>query len=223
MIEVWVAAGEALEATVDAEGDVALALLTDCSDARSCLVGADEGPPGGVERLAYRAPGPGDSLLTLVLECVGDTCGAYDLRVEISEAAPSLLAEDCASAEAGPVLGVGAHEIVEPLGGSDDLDLPIGACTGGRTPGPDGFVRVGLAAGQSVDVEAATAAGDVEVYLLDSCLPAPSCVAGAGGAAKGAPERLRFTHPGPGPAEYLLGFDCQSLLCADLTATVTIE
>jgi hypothetical protein len=82
LISVRVGAGERLTAAYTSVDDGAVYLLAECSDAGSCVAGADSELERRTERLDWMNEGEEVSL-TLVLDCYGMPCGDYTLELDI--------------------------------------------------------------------------------------------------------------------------------------------
>ena len=134
-----------------------------------------------------------------------------------------VLSDTCAEATALDRVASGTTALAADLTGlGDDLNLAAGTCTRGATNGTDAFVAIDVLAGQLVTV---THNNDdnAAVYLVEDCLDATSCVAGADNDPDpGATEIVQWWNTSPNDATVYAAFDCAGATCGYADAEVRV-
>ncbi|MCB9682871.1 MAG: hypothetical protein H6733_15495 [Alphaproteobacteria bacterium] len=163
---------------------------------------------------------PGYDLLDTDTDTEVDTEVDSDTDVVVPTLAP---ADTCAGGRDGDLLLPGTYE-----GTLDGLTASgFGPrCTGMAVPeGVDGFTRVEVPAGATIDVAFEVRDIDSAVYLLRSCGAPEACVVGADRYFAGAAESVSYTNSTDEAGVVLLGLSVVSATDAagpfDLTVTIT--
>lgn len=185
---VTLAAGERLQATLDAPWDRALYAVTDCAMvARTCVAGSNSGNP---EHIDFTSAGGGTYYL--IVDGYGNNAGAFILDVTTSPAARG--GETCESAVVVPVAGGSFRSTTAGL--MHRYNPPL-SCTGFREQGADRAYRLHSQEGDVVEVQSAFDAGlDGALYVVRDCNNIMSCIAGADRNPAGQPEDLRYVARG---------------------------
>ncbi len=175
------AAGERLEATLDALWDASLYLVTNCAQAGdTCVAGSDSGNPEAIRFVAPRA-----GTYFLIVDGYGGARGRFDLDVQISP--PPRGGDVC---EAPVTVPGPAVRFVSTTRGMTDRYQGAGCLS--PQPGADRVYEATLETGDVVVAGATFDPGfDGSLYALDRCAP-ETCIAGSDGGGPGDAETLRF-------------------------------
>ncbi len=192
---------EAALAPVCFSGDVSISAFVDAyalADSQSCLGLRAVTPnlPLGSETLSFEATP------TLTQGALYDTC------------IDAVVGDDLATLTAGALLEVDTAPFTSVLDGL--------ACNGIATPGPEGHVRVELAAGESLDVTAwaMSQSDDFALMLVPTCTATAACVAHANSAD---PENLTYTNASATTEQWFLIVDSASTPTGPVLLDVQIE
>jgi hypothetical protein len=183
--QVALAAGERLQASLDAAWDSSLYLVESCANASgTCVDGDDSGNPETVDFTA-----PSARTYFLIVDGYGTASGPFSLTVTISP--PVSGGDTCQTAVTIPA---GGGSFQSTTAGLQNDYSPPSACTGFAANGPDQAYSIALSAGDVVDVLAEFATGlDGAVYAVTSCTDlANTCVEGADAELAGQAEIMRF-------------------------------
>lgn len=180
---VTLAAGERLQASLDAPWDASLYVVTDCAmAASSCVAGQDNGNP---EQVDYTATNAGTYFI--IVDGYGSARGAFTLDVTVTP--PVQGGDTCATAVMVPSGGGSFQSTTTGL--ANDYDPPI-ACTGYTQPGPDQVYAVAAAAGDVIEATSDFAMGlDGSLYVVTDCANLGASCTGADDGLGGQPESLR--------------------------------
>ena len=224
IVPVSVGAGEVVRATASDDDDLYVALLSNCGDGQSCVLGND-GITADAESLAWLNSTGATFQGFVVVGCVSGTCASSSLDLFIG-ADPLFVADTCADVSGLTPFGTGSYA----LGGTHlalaaDVQMAGGnACTGTPTGGTDALLPVQLAAGEELVVAYDAPAGDAQVYLVADCdNPEATCAASADALAGPGEEVLTYTNASGGQQTLSLVFDCRQATCDDFTANVVIR
>jgi hypothetical protein len=181
---VALAAGERLQASLDATWDSSIYLVENCANASgTCADGDDSGNP---ETIDFTAPSA--RTYFLIVDGYGTARGSFDLSVTISP--PVTGGDVCAQAVMIPAGGGSFQSTTAGL--ANDYD-PAPSCTGYAAPGPDRAYAIALSAGDVVEAVAQFESNlDGSIYAVTNCANLTTCVEGADAALAGQDEVMRF-------------------------------
>lgn len=166
--QVTLAAGERLQASLDATWDSALYLVRDCAmPGASCVAGQDNGNPEQIDFTAAQA-----GTYFLIVDGYNSAArGTYGLTVSVSPAVSG--GETCLAPIAVPP-GGGAFQSTT-VGLANDYAPPL-ACTGFANAGPDAVYAVAVEAGDVIEAVADFPAHDGALYAVSECGSYLNCV-----------------------------------------------
>jgi hypothetical protein len=151
--------------------DASLYLVTDCTDAGTCVLGKDTTGVSGIETAIWLNETGGPLRVYAVLDAFAEVTDDFQLDVYIDPLGSDVLVDSCVEAiDQGPV-GTGSYH--GTLAGHDDLLDPD--CAAAGASGGEGVVQVFLLPGQTLTVKANTPGGNPIVYLVTSCSIEASC------------------------------------------------
>ena len=165
------------------DDDEVLYLVTDCSDAATCLTGSDG---TGEEFITWR----NDTLLPqrvyVALDSSGAVSGEFRLDLDLTAADGDILVNTCSEAIAQGSVAPGNY------GGqlADHLNLLDPKCAASAAAG-EGMVQVVLASGETLQATATTPGATATLYLMSNCAIADSCFFAAFG------PSLSYTNDSP--------------------------
>ncbi len=204
------------------DADASAYLLTNCGLASTCVGGADnDAADAAPETLRWENTSGTVSTVYAVFDCADGTCTTIDGVITVNE--EPLLADTCGEAETWTPLATGTLSLSGTVSGfTGDLSLAAGGCTGATTPGPEGFLPVVIAAGQTLEASHEQSTQNASVYLLTDCSLASSCLAGRDLGGGGVSERLIWVNLTGSDVTAYVGFDCASNGCTDFNGTLQI-
>lgn len=166
----------------------AVYILSDCSQASSCLAGSDIDRSPNVHEVTNWFNDSEDPKEVYVgLDCTGldlsnfptpcDTVWTLDLTLQtLSD--PEMFDECLDARGAQQTLATGGY-LEEFVAYTDGLNPGVGGCTGTSMTGADAIMPFALDPGQTISANVTSNDGDVGVYVLSNCNDAFSCVAGS--------------------------------------------
>jgi hypothetical protein len=150
--------------------DASLYLVTDCSNALSCLVGRDSGARGDVEQIVWFNDTGAELRVYAVLDAFNDVTDMYNLDIIIESLGGDILVPTCVDAIAqGPAAAGSYHGSI-----SGYADLLEPSCAAPAT-GAEGMTQILLQPGERLIAEVEAPSGDPKLYLLSNCAIGDSC------------------------------------------------
>jgi hypothetical protein len=224
LVKVVVPPSNQLTATYNVlDGKPVAYLLTDCADASdgSCLVGDADTYASSTSpiTLTWLNDGPSDRVLYLALDAV-DANGLFTLDLAVREVNVLTPYETCEEALAAAPVASGSY-VGSLASFQNSLSMPS-TCTNYATAGRDGFVKVSLRAGETLDATYLTIGRDTSFYLLGDCAGTASvCLDGADATYSGQTESLSYT--ATTDRDVILGLDCFSSDNTDFTLELDLR
>ena len=207
-----------LEATVSGAMDMALYLVSDCTDTNAaCLVGSDRNGANAAENIVYANESGSDETLYLIVDSwlpVADM--SFTLQVALDE----IVTPD--NNTGATAIHVAGGDVVQgtTYGATDDYDPGAEGCTGAATPGQDVVYSLTMYPGRYMRA-AVSALWSVQLYLVTDYNDLTTCVAAGTGA-------LNYQmNPSPTKDDsvtlYLIVDSADITIKGNFTLTMTIE
>jgi len=197
-------------------GDASMYILTDCSDAGTCVRGVDEYGMLDAERMQYFNATSSTQQLYLVLDAYtnqtgGTMLGTFQLDLNVQHLDEPVMHDACLDAQTSKdSLDAGLY-YTEYLPYTNLLNPGAGGCTGTSLSGPESLTRVTVPPGTTMSAVINMPGGNPGLYLLYNCTNAFSCPVGAD-QRMDSQEALAYTNTGSVPETLYLVVDSSTAL-----------
>ena len=208
MVKVEIPDGQRLFA--ETSGTHAIYLMTDCSDARTCVDGTAEGP------LTFLNDTGRDIEAYVVIDDLTGRPPTTITDVTIDIQPPYPLPDTCDEAIAFDPLVMGDELAVwgdlETYANDLDLSDPGPSCAPYATWGREAMVPVRLEAGETVEVTMTAPGSDPVLYFLTDCADTSTSLICADDTIQDEPETLSYTNETGAPIDGYIILDTLSLI-----------
>lgn len=169
-IRVELAPNQFLGVTYDLpDNDASIYLVRDCTNADTCVVGADENDDGITESLSYFNATDETEILYLVLDGTAQSTGLFFLDVTLDTLLEPDMYNTCPEAilNATPMVEGSYYTSYLPYTGS--IDPGAGGCTGTALTGPESIGLITLQNNETLTASITMDGADPAIYLAYNC------------------------------------------------------
>jgi hypothetical protein len=181
----------------DNGGDESLYVLSDCSDAQSCLAGSDGGSP---EMAVIPSDAAQRTVYVVADNYAAGGCDTFTLGID---------ALTCSAVDLGTWDGTPITQPGDSCTGTMQYNPGSNGCTGYNERGNEVVYQLTVPAGTSVGITYTPTVRDVSLYVLTDCFDfaGATCVVGDDANGSGEAESVTLTNSGIAPQTYFIVAD----------------